>query len=102
MRADGRGTRKERIWDLHYGLAMGAGKRKLYGTEASRPSVVLGGSALSRNWNSGIGRKEGRAVLGRKMSLVTTDCSSKHKNWMSYSQATLGTQHRAWVVSGAQ
>lgn len=74
---------------FHYGLAMGGGERKLYGTEASPPSVVLGGRSLSRHWNSGIDRKEERVVYGRKMSLVTPDC--KHKNWMSYSQATLGS-----------
>lgn len=58
------GLERKEFWTFHYGLAIGAGERKLYGTEASRPSVVLGGSALSRHWNSGIGRKEGRAVMG--------------------------------------
>lgn len=59
VRADGRGTRKERILDLHYGLAMGAGKRKLYGPEVSHPSVVLGGCALLEIGILGlVGRKE--------------------------------------------
>lgn len=50
--------------DLRNRLAMGARERNTsHGTEASRPGVGLGGSALNINWSSGIGGEVGRASV---------------------------------------
>lgn len=64
--------------DLHKELAMGAGKRKIYGTEVSYPGVILGSSAYVEIGVLGLVRRWGEPVHREEDEFSYTNC--KHKN----------------------